>query len=114
MKKLITLLITFTVLSAAIAQSTDEQKKRIANIKKSNDYIYAEVTTTGQQQAIDLATELLYSNINEWVAKKKKFAGSGKIVTKNRNYSVENVQGIHVCKEIGYHTSRQCNGDGSK
>ena len=91
MKKLITLLITFTVLSAVIAQSTDEQKKRIANIKKSNDYIYAEVTTTGQQQAIDLATELLYSNINEWVAKKKKFAGSGKIVTKNRNYSVEKI-----------------------
>lgn len=91
MKKLLFLLIACVIGIAAFAQSIDDQKKKIASIKKSNSYIYAEVTTTDRQQAIDLATDMLNNNINEWAAKKKKFAGSNKIVTRNTNYSVEQI-----------------------
>jgi hypothetical protein len=76
---------------ASFAQTVEEQKKKIASIKKNSNYIYAEVTTTDQQQAIDLATEMLHNNVNEWAAKKKKFAGSSKIITKNTNYDVEQI-----------------------
>ena len=83
------LLLTAFVVVAAFSQSVEEQKKKIASIKKSSDYIYAEVTTTDQQQAIDLATDLLHNNVNEWAAKKKAFAGSSKIITINTNYTIE-------------------------
>lgn len=91
MRRLLTLLLTVLVGMAAFSQSVEEQKKKIASIKKSSNYIYAEVTTTSQQQAIDLATDMLHNNVNEWAAKKKKFAGSTKIVTKNTNYTVEQI-----------------------
>ncbi len=90
-RRLLTLLLTALVGVAAFSQSVEEQKKKIASIKKSSNYIYAEVTTTSQQQAIDLATDMLHNNVNEWAAKKKKFAGSTKIVTKNTNYTVEQI-----------------------
>ena len=83
------LLLTAFVVVAAFSQSVEEQKKKIASIKKSSDYIYAEVTTTDQQQAIDLATDLLHNNVNEWAAKKKAFAGSSKIITINTSYTIE-------------------------
>lgn len=91
MKKIQTLLLLVLCSIAALAQNAEEQKKKIASIKKSNSYIYAEVTTTDQQQAIDLATDMLHKNVNEWAAKKKQFAGSTKIVTVNTNYSVDQV-----------------------
>lgn len=91
MKKIQTLLIIVLCSITALAQNAEEQKKKIASIKKSNSYIYAEVTTTDQQQAIDLATDMLHKNVNEWAAKKKQFAGSTKIVTVNTNYSVDQV-----------------------
>ncbi len=78
-------------MSVIPAQNMEEQKKQIANIKKSDAYIYAEVTTTDQQQAVDLATEMLHNNINEWVSKKKKFAGSNKVITRNKNFSIEKI-----------------------
>lgn len=91
MKKLLTLLFAFLTMSVVSAQNMEEQKKQIANIKKSDAYIYAEVTTTDQQQAVDLATEMLHNNINEWVSKKKKFAGSNKVITRNKNFSIEKI-----------------------
>lgn len=91
MKKLLTLLFAFLTMSVIPAQNMEEQKKQIANIKKSDAYIYAEVTTTDQQQAVDLATEMLHNNINEWVSKKKKFAGSNKVITRNKNFSIEKI-----------------------
>ena len=68
-----------------------EKKKEINVIKKSADYIYAEATMADQQAAMDLAKEILYNNVNEWVAKQKKFAGSDKVVTANTNYTIEDV-----------------------
>ena len=91
MKKILILLLLTLCSMTALSQTIEEQKKKIASIKKSNSYIYAEVTTTDQQQAIDLATDLLHKNVNEWAAKQKKFAGSNKIVTRNTNYTVEQI-----------------------
>ena len=91
MKRTFTLILMALVGIAAFSQSVEEQKKKIASIKKNSSYIYAEVTTTSQQQAIDLATDMLHNNVNEWAAKKKKFAGSNKIVTRNTNYTVEQI-----------------------
>jgi len=91
MRRLFTLLLTALFGVTAFSQSVEEQKKKIASIKKSSNYIYAEVTTTSQQQAIDLATDMLHNNVNEWAAKKKKFAGSTKIVTTNTNYTIEQI-----------------------
>ncbi|MBP1541111.1 MAG: hypothetical protein ILA25_02950 [Prevotella sp.] len=91
MKRTFILILTALVGITVFSQSVEEQKKKIAAIKKSSSYIYAEVTTTSQQQAIDLATDMLHNNVNEWAAKKKKFAGSSKIVTTNTNYSIEQI-----------------------
>ena len=91
MKKIQILLLLTLCSMTALSQTIEEQKKKIASIKKSNSYIYAEVTTTDQQQAVDLATDLLHKNVNEWAAKQKKFAGSAKIVTLNTNYVVDQI-----------------------
>lgn len=91
MKKIQIFLLLALCSMTALSQTVEEQKKKIASIKKSSSYIYAEVTTTDQQQAIDLATDLLHQNVNEWAAKQKKFAGSAKIVTLNTNYAVDQI-----------------------
>ncbi len=91
MKKTLTFILAILIGMAGFSQSVEEQKKKITSIKKDSNYIYAEVTTTSQQQAIDLATDLLYHNINEWTAKNKKFAGAAKVITVNTNYDVEKI-----------------------
>lgn len=74
------------------SQKTIEEKKTEINaIKKSSDYIYAETTMPDQEAAINLATEILYQNVNEWVAKQQKFAGASKVITINTNYSIDNM-----------------------
>lgn len=91
MKKTILLLLALINVTTAFSQDIEAQKKKIASIKKSSSYICAEVTTTDQQQAIDLATDMLHRNVNEWAAKQKKFAGSNKIITRNTNYAVDQI-----------------------
>lgn len=91
MKKIMMVLVAAIVVMTVSAQSIEEQKKKIADIKKNSSYIYAEITTTDQQQAIDLATDMLNQNVNEWVTKQKKFAGANKIITINTNYTVEQI-----------------------
>ena len=81
----------FCIIPSVAQKTTDEKKKEINVIKKSADYIYAEATMADQQAAMDLAKEILYNNVNEWVAKQKKFAGSDKVVTANTNYTIEDV-----------------------
>lgn len=78
--------------ASIFAQNTvDEKKREINAIKKNSDYIYAEATMAEQQAAIDLAKEILYQNVNEWVAKQKKFASASNLITVNTNYSVEDM-----------------------
>lgn len=88
----LTLAVALFSCTSIFAQSTvDEKKKEINAIKKNSDYIYAEATMADQQVAIDLAKEILYQNVNEWVAKQKKFAGASNVITVNTNYSVEDM-----------------------
>lgn len=88
----LTLAVALFSYTSIFAQSTvDEKKKEINAIKKNSDYIYAEATMADQQAAIDLAKEILYQNVNEWVAKQKKFAGASNVITVNTNYSVEDM-----------------------
>jgi hypothetical protein len=88
----LTLAVALFSCTSIFAQSTVEEKKKEINaIKKNSDYIYAEATMADQQAAIDLAKEILYQNVNEWVAKQKKFAGASNVITVNTNYSVEDM-----------------------
>ena len=86
------LAVTLFSCASIFAQNTvDEKKREINAIKKNSDYIYAEATMADQQAAIDLAKEILYQNVNEWVAKQKKFASASNLITVNTNYSVEDM-----------------------
>lgn len=61
----------------------DAQKKEINKVKKSNQYLYGEATMATQEEAMALAEELLYSNINQWVAEQKKMNAANKVVVMN-------------------------------
>ena len=77
---------------SAVSQSVEEQKRKINTIKKSNSYIYAEATLDNDQEALDLAQELLYQRINEYIATKKKFRDAKKTVVINQNYASEKIK----------------------
>lgn len=62
----------------------DKAKKEINRIKKNSQYIYSEVTAPDAQEAKDMAEDILYSEINEWVSKQKKLRNSPNIVINNR------------------------------
>ncbi len=66
------------------AQTVDEKKKEINKIKKSSQYIYAETTAATEQEAKELAEEILYQEINEWVASQKKLRQSSDILISDR------------------------------
>ena len=66
------------------ADNNEDLKKQINQIKKNSQYIYAEVTAATEIEAKDLAEEILYSEINEWVAKQKKLSQSPNIVVNNK------------------------------
>ncbi len=76
----------------AHSQSVEEQKKAINTIKKSSAYIYAEATLENEQDAYDLAKELLYQRVNEYIATKKKFKNAKEAVVINQNYAKEKIQ----------------------
>ena len=74
------------------SQSVEEQKKKINTIKKSSSYIYAEATLDNEQDALDLAQELLYQRVNEYIANKKKFKDAKETVIINQNYASEQIK----------------------
>lgn len=65
---------------------------KINAIKKSNSYIYAEATLASEQEALDLAQELLYQRVNEYIANKKKFKDAKETVIINQNYASEQIK----------------------
>lgn len=77
--------------SNIFAQDANEQKRLINNIKKSSDYLYAEVTTADKQKALDLAEDLLNHRINEYVAEQKKLRKAQNIVARNTRSTWETV-----------------------
>ena len=77
---------------ASFSQSVEEQKRKINAYKKSNSYIYAEATLASEQEALDLAQELLYQRVNEYIANKKKFKDAKETVIINQNYASEQIK----------------------
>lgn len=86
------LLVGAMTVSAQSQADIEKQKATINKIKKNtSDYIYAETTLPDAKSALDLAQDLLYQNINEYVANRRKFAEAGKVVTVNTNYVTEKI-----------------------
>ena len=77
--------------AVAFSQNSEEAKKTINSIKKNSQYIYAEATAATQQDAKDLAEEILYEEINSYVASKKKMRINPKIVINNRKELVSSL-----------------------
>ena len=77
--------------AVAFAQNSEEAKKTINSIKKNSQYIYAEATAATQQDAKDLAEEILYEEINSYVASKKKMRINPKIFINNRKELVSSL-----------------------
>lgn len=96
MKKIIRvcLLIVLSLIAGLPAfaqQQNAEEKKRINQIKKSEQYLYAEVTTEDKQNAIDLADEALDVEINKYVANEKKFRNASQYVARNTSSTWERI-----------------------
>lgn len=76
--------ISLLLFSCLNASADDEAtKKQINNIKKNQMYIYGEYTAPTEQEAREMAEEILMENIKDWAAKKKRFQGAD-IVVNNR------------------------------
>ncbi len=82
-KLLLTVFLALSVSGLSAQQTAEEQKKEINRIKKSSLYLYGEATMPTEQEAKDLAEELLYADINEWVAGQKKMSNAPKVVVNN-------------------------------
>lgn len=86
------MLICFCTLSIWAQEDIANQKKEINKVKKSNQYIYAEATMPTQEEAVLLAEEILYSNINQWVAEQKKMNSAAKLVVTNTKQMWGNIE----------------------
>ncbi len=59
----------------------DKEKETITKVKRSPDqYVYAEATCTTPEEALAVAQELFYQNVNEYVAEQRKLRNSLDIV----------------------------------
>ncbi|MDO5130391.1 MAG: hypothetical protein Q4D64_10780 [Prevotellaceae bacterium] len=67
------------------AQNTADIKKEINMVKRSNSYIYAEATAPTVEEAKAVAEEILYAEVNEWAATKRKFQTKGNFVVNNKS-----------------------------
>ena len=72
------------MVAVAMADDTDEAKKKINSIKKNSSYLYAEVTAATADEARSLAEEILYTEINEWAAGQKKLRNSPGLAVNNK------------------------------
>ena len=84
MKKLLIFLGVIILGLPVFAQDYDAERKQINSIKKSNNYIYGEATAESEEDAKSIAEDILYQEINKWVATQKKLKGSTNIVVNNR------------------------------
>lgn len=85
------LLLPALTISAQTNSNVEEKKKEINSIKKNSQYIYAEATAATEQEAKDLAEELLYQEINEWVATQEKLRQSNELLISDRKELWSNV-----------------------
>lgn len=89
-KIIITLLLLLTLPAVSMAQ-TDEKKSEIAKIKKSSSYLFAEATMATAEVAHEYAEELLYNEINSWVATQKKLRGASEIIVKDSKSAMQEI-----------------------
>ncbi len=88
--KILTLLLFFVGFAAqGVAQA--EKKAEINKIKKSDSYIYAEATLATPEEAAAFAEELLYHEINKWVATQKKLKNAENIVIKDSKLAQQSI-----------------------
>ena len=85
MKKIITLLLFCGAYCSLMAQSEAETKTQINKIKRSQSYLSAEATMPTEEEAIQQAKELLVSEINDWVASKRKSGEVKQVVLQDIN-----------------------------
>lgn len=72
MKKIVMSLLVGCLCLNLMAQGDSETKNMINKIKRSMSYLSAEATMPTEEEAMATAKELLVSEINEWVASKRK------------------------------------------
>lgn len=84
-RRILTAVLMMLSFVSSRADDVEEAKKQINSIKKSSLYIYAEATAATEQEARDLAEEMLYDEINTWAASQKKLKDSPNIVVNNKN-----------------------------
>lgn len=74
------------------AQDNGAMKKKINSVKKNTSvYLYGEATAATEQEARDLAEEILYNEINKWAATKKKLQNSTNLIVNNKQSLWTNV-----------------------
>lgn len=78
------LLLMLFVGTMAFAQKAADVKKQINNIKKSSLYLYGEATAATEQDAKDMAEQILNDEINKWGAGQKKLRGADFILVNDR------------------------------
>ena len=90
--KCIALLTLVLMTLSGHAQSTDEVKAQINDIKKkTNIYLYGESTAATPQDAQDQAEQILYDEINKWAATKKKLQGTSDYLINNKTSMVSSL-----------------------
>ena len=66
------------------AQTNEQMKKQIADVKRSSSYLYGEATASTTEEAYSMAEEILYDEIAKWLNKEKKLRGNDNVVVSNR------------------------------
>ena len=85
MKKLVALLFVGCLSLNLMGQTVSDTKVQINKIKRSQSYLSAEATMATEDEAMNTAKELLVSEINDWVASKKKNTPVKQIVLQDIN-----------------------------
>lgn len=80
MKKIVTILLLCGAFCALSAQNEAETKAQINKIKRSQSYLSAEATMPTEEEAMRQAKELLVTEINDWIAGKRKGASVKQVV----------------------------------
>lgn len=90
-KRIIILLLSWIVLAGATwAQQSDT--KKINSIKRNSQYLYAEATMNTEEEAYQVAEELLTTYINEYIESKKKLNKAESVIVKDIASKCEKIQ----------------------
>lgn len=90
-KRALALIAAAMIAAGLPAQSVDDVKKQINNIKRNTSvYLYGEATAQTPEDARNMAEGYLYDEINQWAATKKRLKGSKNFIVNNREeYSLQ-------------------------